>query len=286
MTATLKSSKTITEDMPNKDFDPFLKSGDVPEVMYKYRNWSNQYDRRTLTDFELFQSSPSRFNDPYDCKIPVAYFLLEHDKEKQQRYFTRIVNNHKAHLSDEEKILEVQRLIMEGRFTDHAWLKWADEDFLKQLNNKYGIVSLTPVKDNVLMWAHYANSQQGYCIGFRSTELFNNPDHFGSGGKVQYHEKYPLIDPEEEHMQQMIKQVYLKSKVWEYEQEYRLSKFEAADRVIDFDRGCVAEILIGCNASRQTIEEIRDVASRNFPKVPIFVAFPERYNYKISFDKL
>ena len=272
--------------MTNNDFNPYVESKDVPKVVYKYRSWNNEYDKRTLTDFELFQSSPARFNDPYDCKIPVAHFLLEFDRPKQQRYFTRIVNDYKSHLSESEKILEVQRLIQEGRFSDHNWLKWADNDFIEDLNNRFGIVSLTPIKNNILMWAHYANCQKGYCIGFRSTILFNNPDHFGSGGKVQYPEVYPLIDPEEEHLQQMIKQVYLKSKVWEYEQEYRLSKFDAADRIIKFDKDCVAEILIGCNASQETIDEIRDIASSNFPKVPIFKAYPERYNYQINFDKL
>ena len=81
---------------------PVFKIWDVPEVMSIIV--SGQISTIDL-NFELFQSSPSRFNDLYDCKYLLPIFSNT-TRKKQQRYFTWIVNNYKAHLSDEEKILK------------------------------------------------------------------------------------------------------------------------------------------------------------------------------------
>lgn len=273
-------------EMEENYFNPFVKSGDVPPIVYKYRDWNNFLHQRTLTDSELFLSSPSRFNDPYDCKIPVAYFLLEGNRKMQEKYFYELVQSNFPDLSEYDKTIEAERLIKEARYSDPKWIKWADDEFIKNLGEKFGVIALTPVNNNILMWAHYSNSHTGFCIGFHSEILFNKPDEFGSGGPVSYQEKYPLISPLEDYTQQMIMQMYYKSKIWEYEKEYRLSKFGAADKIVKFDRNSVAEIIIGSNASLIVEEQIIDIVKTNFGRIPVKKAFAERFDFKINFEKI
>ncbi len=53
----------------------------LPEIVYKYRCWSNTFHKNLLTKNEVFLSSPSVFNDPFDCRIPKNYLLLDNDEK-------------------------------------------------------------------------------------------------------------------------------------------------------------------------------------------------------------
>ena len=52
--------------------------GKTPKVLYKYRMWQDpskkeQYQRKILTDNEIYLSSAEQFNDPFDCSLPFRY---------------------------------------------------------------------------------------------------------------------------------------------------------------------------------------------------------------------
>ena len=38
----------------------------IPEVLYKYRDWSNKYHRNLISKQEIYLPKPSEFNDPFD----------------------------------------------------------------------------------------------------------------------------------------------------------------------------------------------------------------------------
>ncbi len=38
-------------------------------TIYKYQDWNNDYNKRTLTHNEIYFAKPSQFNDPFDCRI-------------------------------------------------------------------------------------------------------------------------------------------------------------------------------------------------------------------------
>ncbi len=62
-------------------------------ILYKYRSWKKEEDRKTLTQNEFYLASPRDFNDPFDCRISPNLSLLDSkekirtyiDKEKQQQ---------------------------------------------------------------------------------------------------------------------------------------------------------------------------------------------------------
>ena len=207
---------------------------DVPETVYKYREWDDDHHKKTLTNRELFLASPSRFNDPFDCKIPIAYWKIAEDPDLAQTYFSQVVERHKSHLGKEDKKKEVERLISEKRFKDKEYLERMEKELFNELNKKFGVISLTAFRDNVVMWSHYSGSHKGFCVGFNSKILFNYSDHFGRGGAVLYVKEFLTILPTEESTQQLVKQMYIKSDLWAYEKEYRLTKINGADKVIQF----------------------------------------------------
>ncbi len=45
----------------------------APEILYKYRDYTNDFNKKTLFEFELFLSTTTIFNDPYEGLIPFSY---------------------------------------------------------------------------------------------------------------------------------------------------------------------------------------------------------------------
>src|ERR1043166_3031890 len=47
-----------------------------PAILYKYRDWSNDFHKRLITHNELFLPSPLKFNDPFDCQFTFGFDSL------------------------------------------------------------------------------------------------------------------------------------------------------------------------------------------------------------------
>ena len=61
-----------------------------PKAIYKYRVWSKEFHRNALTNNEIFFSSPSNLNDPYDCKIPLKFTRSKKKELKESiKYFKK-----------------------------------------------------------------------------------------------------------------------------------------------------------------------------------------------------
>ena len=70
---------------------------DFPPILYKYRRWDDLYHKRILENNELYLSSPKHFNDPFDCRIPEDYYLLNNDDLKNQ-YIEKLLSEQPAGL--------------------------------------------------------------------------------------------------------------------------------------------------------------------------------------------
>src|SRR5690242_15318705 len=95
----------------NHQRSPTPEEGDYPDVVYKYRTWSDSYHQDTLIKRELFLSSPRRFNDPFDCRIPIAYKLLVTDPQMALQFYERWVYTHFEHYNERQHREEVQKCI-------------------------------------------------------------------------------------------------------------------------------------------------------------------------------
>ena len=67
-----------------------------PKIIYKYRSWANEYHRNILLKNQVYLSSPIEFNDPFDCKIPKNFLLID-SPEKIEKY----VNENREEFAEE-----------------------------------------------------------------------------------------------------------------------------------------------------------------------------------------
>jgi len=238
----------------------------MPDIVYKYRSWQNEFHKSCLTANELYFASPKEINDPFDFRIFMDYSMLDTD-EKKGKYIKRA-------LTQESNQQEVDDL---GGY-DEAFRKnmeWFKEDPNKlqtYFNNKaeeslirFRILCLSEIWDSILMWSHYADQHRGYCLGYDAKSFKN----FGLFGGVHYQEDYPRMSPlEAGTFQFMLFHTLCKSKDWSYEREYRivniLDKIERySDKPTIYGEATIKEVILGLNIKYDDALAIGTLCKKN-----------------------
>lgn len=261
---------------------------EYPKVIYKYRGWSKDTDKAPLLKGEIYLSSPSDFNDPFDCRIP-ANFIDMTDLEAKE-YAEAVVNRHAKeliaggyNLNDEKEII-YNRVTKEREDMQSSYEKQTFDSFDKHM----GILSLSARWDSILMWSHYGNQHRGYCIGFNE-EKMRNSRLFGSGGPVKYPEdlKYPHIKPiEETNPDTMFVSAFNKSREWKYEEEYRLTKlsypnpFKLEERIVTVPNDFIEEVNLGLHLSETDRNEIVELCQKR--GIPVYQLNKVPFHFLLS----
>lgn len=242
---------------------------EFPEILYKYRDWSNDYNKRFITHKEVFMANPSSFEDELDCKLPVRYDLLT---EKQAMEFavnlSKRVNPHfnrQRHRKDSLKWVKEKKYLK--NYEEYT------EFYFREYDKRLGVLSLTEHNCLKEMWGKYANNHQGFCVGYDSRKLFN---YLGGGGKVNYYDKMPIILPQPMMDIDVARnlQVYQKESKWDFEKEYRTQKFwiqgaSINDRQIQLPADVFHHVILGKNMSGDDEKIIREQILRNIGNIPI-----------------
>lgn len=119
----------------------------------------------------------------------------------------------------------------------------------------------TILSNEMLMWAHYANSHKGLCIEYEINESdFSNLKSYGNNWeKMIFFDKITYMDDFLKHIkkvhlfnnndisQKLCTLFYTKDKAFEYEKEYRILKYSISDKDnIDFiDSPNINKIIFG-----------------------------------------
>ena len=98
-------------------------------------------------------------------------------------------------------------------------------DKVMSIDNRNGIYSLSKNSIDELLWAHYANRHNGYCIEYDLNILINSIKEIEHYSSVTYSNtpvKVGWKDFFSSNSKRLNKMGAYKSKRWEYEQEYRI----------------------------------------------------------------
>ena len=171
----------------------------MPQKLYRYRT-ANECNLKALKENYIWLSSPDKFNDIYDCILNVDSRLL---------LLYNSLNNHfyKDNPFSENEIkilLEAEQRIKLGTMNEEEFVMYLKSENNKQVNSKLVSSSafisyedvykclkqfnLTPepitrksincnvacfseTNDNILMWAHYAKYNKGFCIEYNTNDL-------------------------------------------------------------------------------------------------------------------
>ena len=109
-------------------------------------------------------------------------------------------------------------------------------------------------------------------VEFHTIPLFKLKEYFGAGSEVSYYEKLPIIKETDELEKKHFLQIHSKLKKWEFEQEYRLTKFNVKNRIILIPSEVFAEIRLGAKISEKAEKKIVALREKNLPEVKIYKA--------------
>lgn len=247
-----------------------------PKILFKYRNWSDSYHQKLITDLEIFFASPNSFNDPFDFQITYRYDKLT-EEDWEEKYHKYLLNFTSSGV-DIEKIAD--SLAKKGPHTD-------PREFQKSImNSTFGIVSLSGISDSILLWSHYANNHRGFCVGFDSRLFLEDLE--VSIFEVDYVEKFPEILPtiNSSWLQNQSAIMATKFKAWEYENEYRLVKSGHSNKVVKLSNKYFKSLIIGCAMPDNQKKEILNAAKITMPHIEIFQAQKHDTDFKILLNKI
>ncbi|WP_202210867.1 DUF2971 domain-containing protein [Pseudomonas paraversuta] len=228
-------------------------------------------------------STPHQLNDPFELKPHIKDIAsqetynsaIKEEVEKLRGEYSKLPRNSRRQLTFEEFSRQVSNSTHKG-LTSKIKLDMAtkaQEIIDKELSGKIGILSLTERPDNLLMWAHYADSHQGFIIEFDSESSFftqrrSDEDEFGYLRKVKYSEARPSLILEEI---EDFSPYLTKGNVWESECEWRImlpiykrdKELPCGHNLFSFPALAIKSIIFGCRATDFTTNKVKEIIRKN-----------------------
>ena len=149
---------------------------------------------------EFMEELHVNVNNPNKKPFPDLYSSIKNSKKNRDKYIDFI---HRANIELELRFMEI-------------------------MNRSVGVICFSEIMDSPLMWAHYADSHKGICLGFevdliKTKSEINTIHHmkvFYNKNKVKLPVYFGFL--EEDQRQMYYKYIsFRKDILWKYEKEYR-----------------------------------------------------------------
>ena len=226
----------------------------------------DKYLYKSLKKEQLNLSSPSVFNDPYDC--PVLSLLNLYGDETSKLILKAYNEGLKiACFSRNIKLYPETRTELSQEEKEKGYnIDSLDNTTL--LDEKGNPVYEKKNKDedadilNPLMWAHYADSHRGICIKYHfKREMTKKEEVVSYFRDVMYSDenlsKYTKADAIP-----LDRAFFLKGKSWEYENELRYLEFDidgkGTHKQVNISN-CIEEIYFGLKCKQKDIEKVKKI---------------------------
>jgi hypothetical protein len=225
-------------------------------ILYKYTSLQNGL--KILLEKRFRYTQPICFNDPFELYPIIEEYYTEEQldemldivtqepflEQNYQAYFKKLYNN----LTDEQKSLitfdkyypiqkgiiekELEKINIPIRKLAKDYLNdpkfdinsMMNLEYLKNINSIVGILSLSSINNDILMWSHYTKAHTGVVLKINTNNSF-----FSTLSEVNYPEANvrPIIklskrDYSTQESIELYKKIFFsKSRDWHYEKEYR-----------------------------------------------------------------
>jgi len=223
-----------------------------PDVLYKYCMF-NEYSEKIFTHNEIYFSTPDEFNDPFDSK---PCYIYEGNEQQIDNYLFELYMNAYPGQSKEEILAYVKREIItkeKGRII----LKKTLEISRERMRKKLSICCFTEIRDNILMWAHYAKQHTGFCLEFDTDTDFFRP--ITRAIKVEYDAILPELNLKQlpNYQNRELGMKFLtKADDWKYEQEWRIVETKKDPGIQNFPEDALIGVILGCRICQKNKQNV------------------------------
>ncbi|MFJ3369750.1 DUF2971 domain-containing protein [Pseudomonas sp. NPDC086251] len=269
-------------------------------------------------------SSPLTYNDPFDVQTGL-HFDFDPDQlhEKLIDFLEKFASGSEVLAINQSNPWGELALIARRKYPRHGfdkqrWLDMTAPDFnesllpiIKETRLQYQqywhnslatmrVFCVSEERDNLLMWAHYAQDHTGVVFEFLSRPEDDNV--LSIAQKVEYVSSPPPFFTEQEWLESVFitggfdaealhrRYVLRKSMDWNYEKEWRVWYPDASpDSPHDFmpiRDNELPRLFIGCRAASEFSSEIIELARTSFPNIKIFKANRRTDAYRLDYTEV
>ena len=258
--------------------------GEFPFALFRYRTVApDTLDR--LIDFEIAQdgiylSALKDLNDPDEARFHLRF---AGNGEDMVAYLWRGIRESQPFLSDEAVMAIAQKNFQELRDNNFVPPDHVFHYTRHCLMHVLRVACFTTSPTNFSLWANYAKHKDadghaadhaGICIEYRCDKSW----HVGALHPVRYSDDVPEINPVDRNEEAFAQVLYMKSREWRGEEEWRISSvlqtappFEGnwqANCKIKI-QGAVAAVIFGVSTPQETVEKFASRVKKVRPDIAL-----------------
>lgn len=248
-----------------------------PKTIFKHYDTSI-ISLLNLKKHVLYMGSPSKFNDAYDCALGFKFDKFnDAEIENLKNKFIDLEDSNEIKSRIRKQSIEDFRLALaKGSVTAINKLK---DSFLKS----NGVCCFTETNSELLMWAHYSDSYQGFCLEFNTHfEPFNKLH------QVIYVDNFPKNDLLHHVLNDdynILPQLYCtKSIKWKHEKEWRVLHSNVGTEY-RYKTECLKAIYFGPKIDPDLKEIICLILKGQNPKVELWEGQLSDNEFNINFKQ-
>ena len=257
----------MIEQQAKAAFQAAIAQRKIPRFLYKYTSVENCL--YMINDGTLYFADYHTFNDPFECKAVID------TKNTEAEWYKFLLQNGVS-------ILEAS-ILAKKISSDPIRAENDVKRIIQENQDTTGFLCLTAKRDNLLMWAHYANQHEGCCV---KLDILNDVNLFYRIKAVVYDNNYIHYN----YLQNnggAFETICHKSKEWEYEEEYRVLSFNQIGVKL-MQPGTLKEIYLGCRMNDDDKNKILAAVDRTTkqPGIEVFQTMPDDQSYKLNYIKI
>ena len=237
-------------------------------LLFKYRAF-NKSSLEILINKKIYLAKSCTFNDPFDSQLLPKDF--------------------------QQELVDLGYQLEDVQINEY-------NDYVKDRLDGYGIFSMSESHDNILMWAHYADSHKGFCLGFKNdlNRYFTEYDYPIWKEDVIYDIDHPFQSVIDDLLKKrkynsrddfdnycklsdalLNAALTVKHKSWNYEKEVRvISEFNGLQ---NFESQAIQIVILGLKVTEEDEDTIRSLlASNEWKHVKIYKAIRSKAALKIE----
>ncbi len=251
----------------------------LPKYLYKFEKLNVQ-TLRNLKNAQFYFNTPASFNDPFDCSALDIPAILT-DKNVVE-IFRRYLHNNNILIDFE--ISSIKDVPKKNIDQIHEGFEKMFREKQDELLHRRGCTCFSEVKDNILLWSHYAEGHKGICLEFDTSFPL-----FSKARKVDYSPNFPLIDPikmlfssKNEIIEEVNKPLFAKYEGWSYEKEWRLFHEEPNKEYV-YPVQALKSVYFGLSVDRADLEIVCLILHGQSKDIKFYEAHKDKSKPSLSF---
>lgn len=233
-----------------------------------------------FVDGKLYHSAPSKLNDPFECK---PHYRKPDTEEEWKALLVHIFKVFRENGMREE---EARRKVAENLIHPEILYQRLHQSGIETFA-ELRMCSFTTSNENLLMWSHYGASHTGICVEFDASIWPIN-----GARKVKYQNKYPQMSYPPVEDERNMQAALIKSKAWEYEEEFRHIFAPGADAFtsdgdsISLHPDTITGLYFGADVGSQQRQRIISMVKRGPFNPRYYQGVLSSSEFRIAFDEM